>query len=109
MGRLNELNITWKDVLDCSKKWYGVINNARNQAYECEYKYFNFNSIIYRVTDAGFMDTGLTIDDLRYDIDYEQSFLEDLIFDRQHLTTNSQIIKTTSGTEFVKNLKLDES
>ena len=49
-----EDRLSWKDVLDCSKKWYGVITKAEEIARKAGYNYFSFNGVVYAVITNGY-------------------------------------------------------
>ena len=48
-AKMKKLNINWGDVFNGGLKWWGVRDECEKMAFECGYKYFCFNDIVYEV------------------------------------------------------------
>jgi hypothetical protein len=62
--------ITWRDILDPYDKkiWFGHVDDFACIAVKAGYSYFNWNGIIYIITDSEkiiYYDTGLIADDIK--------------------------------------------
>jgi hypothetical protein len=60
------VNLTWKDVFDSSKVYWGWISWCAEVAKKAGYKYFHWNDCVYQFDDSGnYIDTGLLISDVK--------------------------------------------
>lgn len=51
--------LTWRDVFDSTKSWYGYITQAALVASNVEYEYFCWNGRIYKISNPGRHYTGI--------------------------------------------------
>lgn len=55
MENQNEVKLTWKDVFDSSKRWWGDRSKASEYAYKGGYLYFTWNGWVYKVDEGRVM------------------------------------------------------